>query len=273
MNQFSLQGKTALLTGAAGFFGGYFADALLGAGASVVLIDHKRDRLIDRLGDLEDKFDGNRVFGYVVDQYNRGQTERIFQEISKGVGHEIDILINNAFDFSANTGFNTHNGRLEVSTYEQFRNCVDSGIYWAWQATQIFGYAMKKEGRGSIINICSMYGVVVPDPALYEETTVFNPPAYSMSKAGLLQFTRYAAAQLAPEIRVNAISPGAIPNNESPTNNPSDPQVSSRLLKKILLRRMGHPNDLTGALIFLASDASRYITGANIIVDGGLTIH
>jgi len=247
---FSLKGKTAVLTGAGGFFGAYFTQALLEFGAKVILVD---------------KID--------VDLYDRKATQECYEKILSQEGR-VDILINNAFDFSVKTGFNTEAGNLENATFEQLLASFESGIYWAIQATQAFGYAMKKQNSGSIINICTMYSVVVPSPDLYEGTDKFNPPGYSMAKAGLLQFTKYAASFLSPEVRVNAISPGAIPNTESQSpnaiteNNP----VLERLSKKILLKRMGHPSDLTGALIFLASDASSYITGQNIIIDGGFTV-
>lgn len=186
----------------------------------------------------------------------------------------VDVLINNAFDFGKKTGFNTHDGRLENATYEQLLASFESGSYWAIQATQALGFAMKEQGSGSVINISSMYAISVPPPHLYEGTDRFNPPGYSMAKAGLLQFTKYAASFLSPEVRVNAISPGAIPNLEKKTDNSIsiDDPVLQKLSRKILLQRMGHPRDLVGGLIYLASDASSYVTGQNIVIDGGFTI-
>lgn len=268
MNPFSLNGKNVVLTGAGGFFGKYFAKALIEQGAKVILIDKTFEKL-DFLG-VEHHA---RYCKYAVDLYDHKESKDYFEMILRN-HNPIGILINNAFDFSAKTGFNTEAGKLENAVFEQLQACFEAGIYWAIQATQVFGYAMKARGSGSIINICSMYGVVVPSPDLYEGTDKFNPPGYSMAKAGLLQFTRYSASFLGPEVRANAISPGAIPNVESQGHNAiteNDP-VLERLKKKILLKRMGHPKDLVGALIFLASDASSYITGQNIIIDGGLTV-
>ncbi len=265
---FSLKGKIAVLTGAGGFFGAYFTRALLEFGARVILVE----RSLEHLNFFSERFE-DRYVSHFVDLYDRKATQGCYEKILSQEDR-VDILINNAFDFSQKTGFNTPAGKLENAAFEQLQACFESGIYWAVQATQTFGYAMKKQGNGSIINICSMYAVVVPSSDLYEGTDKFNPPGYSMAKAGLLQFTRYSASFLSPEIRVNAISPGAIPNIESQSpnaiteNNP----VLERLKRKILLKRVGHPKDLIGALVFLASDASSYITGQNIIIDGGLTV-
>lgn len=267
MNLFSLNGKTVVLTGAGGFFGRYFTRALLENGARVILIEQSLAALKFFSQAHEDRYESR-----FLDLYNRQAAKECYEKILSA--NRVDILVNNAFDFSQKTGFNTPDGRLENATFEQLQASFEAGIWWAIQATQTFGLAMKKQGSGSVINICSMYGVVVPSPDLYEGTDKFNPPGYSMAKAGLLQFTKYAASFLSPEVRVNAISPGVIPNTESQgpnaitENNP----VLERLLKKIILKRMGHPSDLTGALVFLASDASSYMTGQNIIIDGGLTV-
>ena len=134
---------------------------------------------------------------------------------------------------------------------------------------------MKKAGSGNIINICSMYGVVVPSPHLYRNTRKFNPPGYSMAKAGLFQFTKYTASFFGPEVRANAISPGSFPNTEMTGPNAvgaDDKNFLDRLAERTLLGRPGHARELVGPLIFLASDASSYVTGANIVVDGGWTV-
>lgn len=269
-NAFSLSGKTALLTGAAGFFGQYFAKALTEAGASLVLIDRDGEGLGELLQTLGASVREMALLNFYDETAASVELERITRM------HRVDILVNNAFDFSKKTGFNDPSGKLDQATFEQFDACFQSGIWWAARTTKIVGGAMKRVGSGSIINICSMYGIVVPHPALYEGTEKFNPPGYSMAKAGLLQFTRYGAAFLGPEVRVNAISPGAIPNTEAKTYNAVDARQEQafmqRLVDRTVLRRVGHPTDLTGALVFLASDASSYMTGQNIVIDGGWTI-
>lgn len=240
--------------------------------SKLILTDYDAGRLDPLVSSLESATCD--VSGVVLDLYNRDEASQVLRHLS--CAESVDILVNNAFDFSARTGFNTREGRLEDATYEQFEASFQSGVWWAIQATQIFGERMKVAGHGAIINICSMYGVVVPHPSLYEGTDRFNPPGYSMAKAGLIQFTRYAASFLGPEVRVNALSPGAIPNLETVTDNAVDAKDETgfiqRLVDRTLLKRVGHPRDLAGPLVFLASDASAYMTGHNLVVDGGWTV-
>lgn len=267
VDRFSLEGKTAVITGAGGFFGRHFTRALLEHGAKVILVEKAPANLKFFSQAYED-----RCESYFVDLYDRRAAQDCYERIL--TKNRVDILVNNAFDFSTKTGFNTQEGRLENAVFEQLQASFESGVYWAIQATQIFGLKMKRQGGGSVINICSMYALVVPSPDLYDGTDKFNPPGYSMAKAGLLQFTKYAASFLSPEVRMNAISPGAIPNLDGQSRNSitADDPVLKKLSGKILLKRMGGPEDLTGALIFLASDASGYVTGQNIVIDGGLTV-
>jgi NAD(P)-dependent dehydrogenase (short-subunit alcohol dehydrogenase family) len=266
----NLTGKTVLLTGAGGFFGRYFAKALAEAGVSLILVDRKEEALDEVRSSLEKGYScEGKISTYVIDLYDRDHMRRRYEEIR--AKRQIDVLVNNAFDFSVKTGFNIPEGRLECATFEQLQASFEAGIYWALVATQVFGFAMKTRGKGAIVNICSEYSFWVPSPKLYEGTDKFNPPGYCMAKHGLLGFTRYSASFLSPEVRVNALSPGAIPNTESQSHNAvteKDP-VLEKLLTKMLLGRLGHPTDLTGPLLFLCSDMSGYITGQNVIVDGG----
>ncbi len=269
---FSLSGKRVVLTGAAGFFGRVFAEGLVSAGATVELIDISEDSLKNLSNDLTNTFGDECVRYHILDQDDHNKSREVFKSIIEN-GH-VDGLVNNSFSFSPETGFNSPEGRLSTATYEHMKRSFDSGIYWAFQATQIFGENMKSQSGGSIVNVCSMYAVVVPSPDLYEGTEKFNPPGYSMSKGGLLQFTKYSASFLSPKVRVNAISPGAIPNLGGDSYNAitgNDP-VLQRLHKKILLKRMGTPNDLVGSVIMLLAEGSSYITGQNIVIDGGLTV-
>ena len=270
---FSLRGKTVVLTGATGFFGRYFAEVLAEYGARVVLVDKSIGNLSVLEKELKKKYGKNSAVSYVLDLYDKDQSEKVYLEILDKE-KEISVLMNNAFDFGLKTGFNDEVGKLENSTFNQLQSSFESGIYWAVLATKIFGFDMKNRGVGSIINTCSMYATIVPSPDLYEGTDRFNPPGYSMAKAGLLQFTKYSAAFLGPEVRVNAVSPGAFPISDDNSPNAIDENnpVLSRLNKKTLLKRMGHPKDLIGAVVYLASDASSYVTGQNIIIDGGITV-
>ncbi len=269
---FSLQGKVALLTGAAGYFGRVFAGCLLFAGAKVLLYD-KDVSVINFTDSLKSKYGNEKVDCYQVDFYDEeAYRESLGDAVNKN--ESIDILVNNAFEFSKDTGFNDPSGKLDTISRNQWARSFDSGVYWHALATQIIGPKMKSQGSGSIINICSMYAIVSPDPALYEGTTVFNPPSYGAAKAALLAFTRYVASFYGQYgIRCNAIVPGAFPNVGGDSyNSVQDQEFLQRLAKKTALGRVGNVDDLKGALIFLASDASKYITGQGIIVDGGWTI-
>jgi len=270
---FSLKVKSALLTGAAGFFGGYFARALLSAGVSSLYITDRKEEVIKDLADqLKEEFPDALICPAWVDQYDHRDVEIFTRGVSL-----IDILVNNAFDFSQATGFsNNPNGRIEKIDYEQFEKSMDSGIYWPLQLIQIFGNRAKEKKRPlSVVNIGSMYSFVAPNPNLYEGMEYVNAPGYSMAKAALIAQTRYVASFMGPIVRANAICPGAIPNREKQSNNSKqneDPTFMQRLIDRTLLKRVGHPNDLVGALIYLASDASSYMTGQSIIIDGGWTI-
>ena len=275
-DSFQLKGRVVALTGSAGFFGGYFARALLEAGAAVViLIDKKENDLNEQAQQLRQEFGEDRIRHYQIDLYDREKAGHLFQTLADDRGG-VDILVNCAFDFSPRTGFNVAQGWLKDSSLEQFMLCLESGVGWSFLTTQILGLGMKKKGGGSIINICSMYGIRVPMKGLYDETDKINPPGYPPAKAALLHFTSWSAKELAPEVRVNAISPGIFSNFELAGANAYDPNnpVLQRLMGsgKVLLGRFGHPRDLIGALLFLASDASSYVTGANIVIDGGFTI-
>ena len=169
---------------------------------------------------------------------------------------------------------NAYHGRsclLGEMNREAMEDSLAGGLMEAMMATQIAAQAMHAHGKGgSIINIASMYGMVSPDPALYKHYKQFhNPPAYGAAKAGLIQFTRYAAVHYAADvIRVNAISPGPFPSPKVQEHK----EFIHGLEKRTPLGRIGRPEELAGAVIFLLSDASSYITGQNISIDGGWTV-
>lgn len=269
---FSLAGKTALVTGAHGFLGRHFSRALLDAGARVILVSRSTD-LKQLAKEYSRDYGDSRVSSFCVDFYDKSSLRDTLKEVT--TNDRIDILVNNAFDISARTGFNDPSGKLEVSSFDQWSSALESGIYWAVSTSQIIGDQMKTYCSGSIINISSMYGLVSPNPKLYEETPFFNPPSYGVAKAGLIAFTRYVAAFWGKHnIRCNSLVAGAFSNTEYDSYNAvkSDDPFLSRLRERTLLGRIGAPRDLIGALIFLASDASEYMTGQTVVLDGGWTV-
>ena len=267
---FSLKDKAAIVTGAGGFFGLAFSECLLSSGAKVVMLG--RGKKIKRSADEFKSRFGEKVDYGVVDFYDENAYKKCLDKIMDD--HVIDILVNNAFDFSKDTGFNDPSGKLENISKKQWEKSLESGVYWHALAIQIVGEKMKMKKKGSIINVSSMYGIVSPDPSVYEGVEVFNPPSYGAAKAGLLALTRYVASFYGRyNIRCNALVPGAFPNvGREPYGGPTDDKFLRELAEKTVLGRVGKLNDLLGALIFLSSDSSSYMTGQNVVIDGGWTV-
>jgi len=268
---FSLQGKVALLTGASGFLGRTFAETLLANGADLVAIG-RPGRLSKQEQVWTAKYGPGRVHCVYVDMYDLVALTRTLDEIARR--QAVDVLINNAHELAPSSGFNTPAGSLEEATFDVWMRNLSAGIWWPALTVQKIGPSMKERGRGSIINISTMYAVVAPRPALYEGTTFLNPPAYSASKAAMIAFTRYVASFWGRYgIRANAILPGPFSNTEDvgPNSVQTGDPFLERLKANTCLGRIGQAGELAGALLFLASDASSYVTGQSIVVDGGWT--
>jgi NAD(P)-dependent dehydrogenase (short-subunit alcohol dehydrogenase family) len=270
---FSLEGKTAVLTGASGFLGRIFALALLANGARVVALG-RSDRLRSEAVKWKDEFGSSKIALHQIDMYDTTALNELCDRIA-AEEPRLDILINNAHELGVETGFNIPEGSLENASLDQWMKNLQGGVYWAVQTTQRLGVRMKQQGHGSIINIATMYATVAPRPELYEGTSSLNPPGYSASKAALAAFTRYTASFWGRQgVRANCISPGPFSNTEDAAGENSvaeDSPFVQRLKGYTVLNRIGRPIELCGALLFLASDASAYVTGQNLIVDGGWT--
>jgi gluconate 5-dehydrogenase len=269
---FSLEGKTALLTGATGFLGRTMARALLENGARLVALG-RSERLDVLAAEWAAEFGAGSVRARRVDMYDLDAFGRALDEMV--ADERVGVLVNNAHELGAQTGFNTPEGRLESAGFEQWMRNLTGGVYWAALTTRKVGGAMKARGGGSIVNVSTMYARVAPSPRLYAGTDFINPPGYSASKAALLALTRYTASFWGADgVRANAILPGPFSNTEEAGANSvgeSDPFLE-RLKERTCLGRTGRPRELAGALLFLASDASSYVTGHELVVDGGWTI-
>ncbi|MGE5053078.1 MAG: SDR family oxidoreductase [Acidobacteriota bacterium] len=268
-----MSGKTVVLTGASGFLGRTFARALLTNGARLVALG-RSERLL-REGEAWAKEYGEaNASVHQVDMYDiAGLTETLKRVVEQE--RSIDVLVNNAHELGAATGFNVPQGSLDEATFESWMRNLTGGVYWAALTTQKLGAKMKQQGAGSIINVSTMYALVAPRPQLYQDTKFINPPAYSASKAALLSFTRYVASFWGQYgIRANAILPGPFSNTqdlEAENAVQRDSPFLERLKGFTCLGRIGQPHELVGALLLLASDASSYMTGQGIVVDGGWT--
>ncbi len=268
---FSLQGKVALLTGASGFLGRTFAETLLANGADLVAIGRPA-KLSKQLQVWSEEYGPGRVHCYYADMFDLEALAKTLEEITQF--HAVDVLINNAHELAPSSGFNTPVGSLEQGTMDVWMRNLTAGVCWPALTVQKIGAGMKDRGHGSIINISTMYAVVAPRPGLYEGTTFLNPPAYSASKAAMVAFTRYIASFWGKYgIRANAILPGPFSNTED--TGPNSVQTGDPFIEKLKantsLGRIGRAGELAGALLFLASEASSYVTGQSIVVDGGWT--
>jgi len=268
---FSVEGKTVFLTGASGFLGRTFANALLQNGATVIAVG-RSERLVHACEMWASQFGAARVHAIQVDMYDLAAFRAKLDEVAET--HKIDVLINNAHELGPGTGFNVPEGSLENASIEQFERNLTGGVYWPALTVQKLGTRMKTRGHGSIINLATMYALVAPRPSLYEGTRFMNPPGYSASKAAMVAFTRYIASFWGPfNVRANALIPGPFSNTEDTTANAvnsADPFLE-KLKSFTALNRIGRPHELLGALLFLASDASTFVTGQSIVVDGGWT--
>jgi len=259
--RFSLHDRVCVITGGAGTLGERLSTALQERGARVAVIDRDAARIDELLDGVVDKAS---MRGYPGDIRDRGAVERIAQQVATELG-EVDVLVNNAAAKSPNFF-----APFESFPLEDWDLVMGVNLTAAMICCQVFGARMAQRQRGSIINTLSIYGIVAPDQRIYEgseyEGRAINTPAvYSASKAALWGLTKYLATYWgARGVRVNAITPGGVYSGQNET-------FVQRYSARVPLGRMGKPDELSGALVYLASDASSYVTGQNLVVDGGLT--
>lgn len=269
---FGLAGRTAVLTGASGFLGRTMARTLLANGARVVALG--RSARLETLGrDWQNEFGQASVSVHRVDMYDLTALTAALQAIA-AIEARIDVLVNNAHELGAATGFNVPDGALDRASLDHWMRNLTGGVVWPALTTQILGARMRAARRGSIVNIATMYAAVAPSPRLYENTASLNPPGYSAAKAALVALTRYTASFWGAEgVRANAILPGPFSNTDDDgENSVRNEEFLARLRQRTVLNRVGRPEELAGALLFLASDASAFVTGHSLLVDGGWTI-
>jgi NAD(P)-dependent dehydrogenase (short-subunit alcohol dehydrogenase family) len=257
----SLSGRVACVTGGAGHIGSTMADALAELGAAVVIVDLEAERCSDVAADLAEKW-STRTLPLRVDLEDESALRTIAPAVLEQFGR-LDVLINSA----ALVGTSRLEGwavPLQDQSAETWRRALEINLTAPFVLAQTCAEALAASGHGSIVNVLSIYGLVGPDFSLYEGTPVGNPAAYGASKGGLLQLTRYLATALAPAVRVNAITPGGVWRNQAQA-------FHARYNARTPLARMATEEDFKGAIAYLASDLSNYVTGHNLVVDGGWT--
>jgi len=260
----ALGGKVCVVTGALGLIGSALVRGLLDAGGRVVVTDLDHGACVDRAHGL-----GAAAFGQGADITRRETLVPLLAAVLDKFG-AIDALINSAAIDDKFGGSAAHDSMFEHYDLERWRRILDANLTGTFLCCQVLGGGMHAARRGgSIINLASTYGIVAPDQSLYRTATgeqpFFKSPAYPTSKAAVIGFTRYLAAYWgAAGIRVNTLSPGGVENGQAD-------HFVANYRARTPLGRMARPEDYAGAAVFLASDASAYMTGANLVVDGGFT--
>lgn len=253
---FDLTGKVALLTGGAGHLGSAMARALAEAGASVVLTSRDAERARANVASLS-RTGKSQHYGIALDHLDPSSVERGFTEAVALAGN-IDVLVNNGHEGLAND--------WTTVTAEQFNRQLANATGYFLLARLLRDHAVKRGASASIIMLGSMYGQVASYPDAYEGICAASPVAYHALKGSIVHMTRHLAVYWAGDrIRVNCLSPGPFPSEKSSA------ALVERLKTKLPMRRMGQPHELKGAIIFLASEASSFMTGQNLVIDGGWT--
>jgi NAD(P)-dependent dehydrogenase (short-subunit alcohol dehydrogenase family) len=256
---FGLTGRTAVVTGGAGPLGAVLSGALAEAGARVVVVDRDDAAVGQAVEDLVP-----HPLGHVAvpaDLLSPGALDEVTDQV-KRIGH-CDVLVNNAA-FTGTSGVPGYAVPFEEQTDEAFELATRLNLTVPFSLTRRLAPMLRASGHASVINVSSIYGLVGPNMGLYTGTPMGNPAAYAATKGGLAQLTRYLATVLAPDIRVNAFAPGGIARGQ-------DQPFVHRYEALTPLGRMGTEDDFRGVVTWLAGDASSYVTGQVIAVDGGWT--
>jgi NAD(P)-dependent dehydrogenase (short-subunit alcohol dehydrogenase family) len=267
LDKFRMDGRVAIVTGGAGLLGAEFCRTLAEAGAAVAVADldaKKADEVAARLHTA-----GGRATGVALDVTRSESVQAAIAGVRAEFGR-IDVLVNSA---ALDPKFDAEHHEKAVNAFEDYplelwNQALAVNLTGMFLCSQAVARPMLEQGRGVIINLCSTYGLVGPDQRIYErpgKPRQFKPVYYSVTKAGVLGLTRYLATYYAGTgLRVNALTPGGVFNNH-------DDQFVAHYSARTVLGRMARRDEMNGALLFLASEASSYMTGSNLVVDGGWT--
>lgn len=267
---FSLEGRVAIITGGAGLLGVRHGEAIAAAGGIAVLADLRAADAESRAGGIA-AATGGTALGLACDVTRAESIEGLLQSVTSRFGR-VDILVNNAANNPKVEAPGQAFSRLETFPLDQWEADLAVGLTGPFLCARIIGTALARQGRGVIVNISSEYGVIAPDQRLYLKDGVpadrqpVKPVSYTVVKAGLHGLTIYLATYWAAAgVRVNTITLGGVESGQPP-------DFIARAAGRIPMGRMARPHDFQGALVYLCSDAAAFVTGANLVVDGGKTI-
>lgn len=265
---FDLTGRVAIVTGGAGLLGRQHCEAIAAFGGIPIIADIDYDSACFIAAEIRNKYHGKTI-GYRCDATSLEDIDSMLSGLLVESALTVDILINN---ISCNANLDTlgQSTRLENYSYTAWMNDLELGLTSAFLCSKVIGGYMARRGSGIIVNIASDLSVIAPDQRLYRKEELADdeqpvkPISYSVVKHGIIGMTRYLATYWAGKVRVNALSPGGVYNNQSD-------DFVRHLNGLIPMGRMANVSEMQGALIFLCSDASAYVTGQNILIDGGRT--
>ncbi len=262
INLFDLTGRVAIITGGAGLLASEHAIALSAYGAKIILADFNEEKCNDAVDELK-KQNINAVAKF-CDVTKKESWGKLLSDVLNEFG-KVDILINNA-GFTNQSKSANYDAAFENFPLEDWNAIMNVNLTGAFLGCQIIGKQMLLQGKGSIINIASLYGVVSPNHNIYPGTGISQPVAYSVSKHGVVALTKYVATLWASKgVRVNALTPGGIFNDHKGL-------FLERFKQLNPIGRMSDKTELRGGIVYLASDASSHVVGHNLIIDGGWTI-
>tara|TARA_B110000285_G_C15041773_1_gene572179 strand:+ start:474 stop:1292 length:819 start_codon:yes stop_codon:yes gene_type:complete len=258
----SMKNKNALVIGGAGYLGKAMSQTLLELGANVIVASRNKQKGKKALIELKKNSTKNKkILFYQVDITNKQSLDDLKDFVSKKFNKKLDVLINCGWSGKKNT--------FESINDDDWQYDIDTCLTGVFKTIKIFLPYLKKS-KGNILNIGSAYSHVAPDYRMYDSPKYANPPSYGSAKAGVVQLTKYCSSFFAKyKIRVNCISPGAYP---FPKTIKENPKFIKRLAEKCPANRIGYPEDLKGTVALLCSDAGSFITGQNILVDGGWSV-
>lgn len=259
-----LTGRVAVVTGGPGKLGSQMCDALAEAGANVVVAARTYEDCEEKADELSERH--NEAMAVSVDVTDEEAVEEMVEQVVERFG-KIDVLVNNAYSASG------YGVPFEELTREEWAETLEGVLTQTFFCSQKALPAIRESDAGTIINVGSHYGVVAPDHRVYGDSDINNPPTYGSAKAGVIQFSRWLASYLASEgIRVNSISPGGFYSEEMSDVEDYEEVFVPNYEYRTPLGRMGDDTDMKGIVVYLSSDASKWMTGQNIVLDGGWTV-